>query len=393
MKISEWYNYGGGDCTATFETQPVGVYIFDYFSIDIVNDKFHFGGEEYFLGEFSKDIANTSEDFIEKLLVPAAKINESYHKIRNERALSDDDFTVAKDNIYEIIDQIKNVKPFCYYDLEHSKEKIDLVFQDEFIKGYVSPETQEDNDRFDYAVQSMLSYIYLVNDIANFRKIAIDFTDFFMSGDSRRKEDIAISAFCFFRDKSLVRQLNTTKQFDILNGISLRPWVMQVPTIVPILETDFAIARRLYFTRFMDFLITELFEALSHGHYLWRCCVCGKYFLMTTARRQLYCSDVNEEYGAPCSYAASHPDVINKKLEKESKKNSPVYDLWQKRYNSIRKDKSNGKINKAISAEAKKIIDAKRDRARIDFEYAKNEYEKEMDLKIIYEEAIRNVDG
>ena len=85
--------------------------------------------------------------------------------------------------------------------------------------------------------------------------------------------------------------------------------------------------------------------------------------------------------------------MINKKLEKENKKNSPVYILWQRRYNSIRKDKSIGKYSDAVSAEAKKIIDAKRDRARVDFDYAKNEYEKEMELKAIYEEAIRNVDG
>ena len=377
---------------ATFETQPIGIYTFDYFSIDIVNDKFNFGGKAYSLGEFTKDIANTSEDFIEKLLISAAKINETYHKIRSGEALSDDDFTNAKENIYEVINQIQNIKPFCYYDLEHSKEKIDLVFQDEHIKGYVLPETQEDNDRFDYAVQSMLSYIYLVNDVANFRKIAIDFTEFFMSGNSRRKDDIAINAFCFFRDKSRVKQLNETKQFDILNSISLRPWVMQVTTVVPTLETDFAIARRLYFTRFMDFLITELFEALSHGHYLWRCGVCGKYFLMTTARRQLYCSDVNKEYGAPCSNVASHPNIVKKKLKKEDKKNSPIYILWQRRYNSIRKNKSTGKYSDAVSAEAKKIIDTKRDRARVDFDYAKNEYEKEMDLKLIYEEAVRNVD-
>lgn len=377
---------------ATFETQPIGIYTFDYFSIDIVNDKINFGGKAYSLGEFSKDIANTSEDFIDKLLIPAALINETYHKIRNGEALSEDDFNNAKENIYEVINQIQSTKPFCYYDLEHSKEKVDSVFQDEYIKEYVSPETQEDIDRFDYAVQSMLSYVYLVNDVVNFRKIAIDFTEFFMSGDSRKKEDIAINAFCFFRDKSLVQQLNETKQFDILNGISLRPWVMQVPVIVPTVETSFAIARRLYFTRFMDFLITELFEALSHGHYLWRCGVCGKYFLMTTARRQLYCSDVNEEYGAPCSNVASHPNIVKKKLKKEDKKNSPIYILWQRRYNSIRKNKSNGKYDEEVSAEAKKIIDAKHDRARIDFDYAKNEYEKEMELDLIYEEAIRNLE-
>ena len=107
----------------------------------------------------------------------------------------------------------------------------------------------------------------------------------------------------------------------------------------------------------------------------------------------MYCSNVNEEYGAPCSNVASHPNIVKKKLKKESKKDSPIYILWQRRYNSIRKNKSNGTYDEAVSAEAKKIIDAKRDRARIDFDYAKNEYEKEMELDLIYEEALRNVDA
>lgn len=93
----------------------------------------------------------------------------------------------------------------------------------------------------------------------------------------------------------------------------------------------------------------------------------------------------------PCSYVAKHLEITKTKLDKESKKDGPLYDIWRKRNNSIRKNKSLGKYSDAVSAEAKRIIDKKFEIAQIDFDYAKEQYEKEMDLKLIYDEAVKNV--
>ncbi len=375
------------------ETTEFGTYLLDYFSIDIVGGKFLFNGNEFSLGEFTKDVANLPDEFISELLTPCYKINDVFHSLRTFGTLTHDDFINAKTAILEIINLIKTVKPFCYHNIKKSKEKIDIVFHDDSIKKYLEQKTQEDAELIDYAAQSMLSYIYLVNDIVNFKNIAVKFTDFFMFDGSRSKRDIAVNAMCFFTDPAAIKQVSATRELDILNSVNLRPWVMQVPVVIPDFDLRFAIGRRLYFTRLLDFLVTEMFEGMSQGHYLWKCGVCGKYFLMTTAHNRMYCSDVNAEYGAPCANVACHKKIVKKDLKKENKKDSPIYILWQKRYSSIRKNKSTGKYSAAVSAEAKKIIDAKRDRARIDFDYAKGEYEKEMDLDLIYEEAIKNVDA
>ncbi len=143
----------------------------------------------------------------------------------------------------------------------------------------------------------------------------------------------------------------------------------------------------------MDFLITELFEALSRGHYIWKCGVCGKYFLMTTAHNQLYCSTVNEEYGVPCTNIARNRRKVKLEYKPESRKDTPQYILRKKRLNSVRKNKSLGKYSDAVSAEAKKIIDRNYERAQFDFDYSEKEYEADMNLKKIYEEAIKNVDA
>ena len=51
-----------------------------------------------------------------------------------------------------------------------------------------------------------------------------------------------------------------------------------------------SVTRRLSFDRFASFIVTDFFEGLHHGHYLRQCPICGQYFLMQSARRQIYCS-------------------------------------------------------------------------------------------------------
>jgi hypothetical protein len=101
----------------------------------------------------------------------------------------------------------------------------------------------------------------------------------------------------------------------------------------------------------------------------------------------MYCSEVNPEYGVPCNYVAKHPEITKAKMPSQKKSDSPYYLLWKKRADSIRKNKSLGKYDETVSAKAKALIDEYFDRTNYDFEYAKYKYEKDMELKRIYERA------
>ena len=376
------------------ERDAVGIYNPTYFSIDIIDGNFNMGGKKYILGQFLADVANLFTEYIKGLLRLTVLLFENYSEIQIAGGYLKDNFIKARTQVNDILNYIQDTAPFCHFNIDQGRELLDKYFCDSSYERYDSLETAEDISLLDDSNQLLKSICYIGNDIANFNHVIINFTEFIMMGNSRKKDSLAIDAFMFFSSEKYMQFFEQANAIPYMAGVNLRPWVTQVPVAIPDFETDsVTIARRLYFTRFMDFLITELFEALSHGHYLWKCGVCGKYFLMTTAHNRMYCSDVNEDYGAPCSNVASHPNIVKKKLKKEDKKNSPIYILWQKRYNSIRKNKSTGKYSAAVSAEAKKIIDAKRDRARIDFDYAKSQYEKEMDLELIYEEAMKNVDA
>ena len=164
-------------------------------------------------------------------------------------------------------------------------------------------------------------------------------------------------------------------------------------TIIPVVESangTSKIFRTVYYNNLKDFLMTDLFEGYIHGHYLWRCDICDRYFFMTTARNQLYCSTVNKKYGVPCSYIAKHPEVTQRKMKKQRKSDSPYYVLWKNRYDSIRKNKSLSKYSANVSAKAKELIDYYFNLANVDFDYAENQYEKDMELSKIYEEAMKD---
>ena len=166
-------------------------------------------------------------------------------------------------------------------------------------------------------------------------------------------------------------------------------------TVMPVIENikgENCIFRKVYYNNLKDFLNTDLFEGYIQGHYLWRCGICDRYFFMTTAHKQLYCSTKNPKYDVPCSYVAKHPEVVKRKMERQNKTDSPYYLLWKKRNDLIRKNKSLGKYDEAVSAKAKKYIDDRFDEAQINCDYAETQFEKDMEMENIYKAAKEMLD-
>ena len=96
---------------------------------------------------------------------------------------------------------------------------------------------------------------------------------------------------------------------------------------------------------------------------------------------------MNSQYGVPCSYVAKHPEVLQRKPEQQKKTASPYYLLWKRRSDLIRKNKSLGKYDEAVSAKAKEYIDSCFELARVDFEYAATQYMNDMEMTNVYQKA------
>ena len=378
---------------------------FDYFAVDIDDKNIILNNEKHPLGYISNCIANLPKEFATNLLIHSGKINHHWQELKLN-GYSRKSFIDIFADINKMIDYMQSLEPFKYFDIEESRATVSKLFGEDALDDYeyllkhlkIKYATTDENEierlneiehKSKTAENLLRAYSYIGVDVANFGTMIINYVENFINEDSRLKDNIAKFTCDFFENEEVQINLSASNPaVMIMEGFKLKPIQSNVPTI-KFENGKYKIIRRMYFSRMMDFFVTEFFEALSQGHYIWKCDICNKYFLMTTAHKQLYCSTVNKEYGVPCSYVAKHPEITKRKMKKQKKSDSPYYVLWHKRNCSIRKNKSLGKYNEAVSAKAKKLIDDKFERAQFDFDYAENQYEEDMKLSKIYEEAMK----
>ena len=144
-----------------------------------------------------------------------------------------------------------------------------------------------------------------------------------------------------------------------------------------------SVSRRFSFDSFYSFILTDFFEGLHYGHYLRQCPICGRYFLMQSARRQKYCPTgyAPKPYRGkrlPCrKYAAA----IHRK---ELAENDPVIDLYNRRCAAIRAEKSRGDITPAFAEQARLLAQDRKFLALRDEKYANSQYETDLSRQKLY---------
>ena len=150
------------------------------------------------------------------------------------------------------------------------------------------------------------------------------------------------------------------------------------------------LAKRLSFDSYYSLILTDFFEGLHYGHYPRRCEICGKYFLMQSARRQKYCS-----YGiAPELYRGNeiscrkYAAVLNRK---EKAENDPIAAVYNRRCAAIRTECGRGTIKTEFVETAKRLAKEHKLRTQKDDRYAKEEYRKDMSREALYAETDRKM--
>lgn len=148
-------------------------------------------------------------------------------------------------------------------------------------------------------------------------------------------------------------------------------------------------ARKLYFTNYYGFVLTDFFEGLHYGHYPRQCPVCERYFLMTCARRQIYCNGY-----AP--FKVKGKSITCRKYAarikaKEYADGDPITYIYKNRCSAIRTEKSRGTITEDFAQAALKLAKELMQRARFDDEYARTLYKKEMTKTALYQETDRRL--
>ena len=145
------------------------------------------------------------------------------------------------------------------------------------------------------------------------------------------------------------------------------------------------LARRLYFDSYYSFVMTDFFEGLHYGHYPRRCDICKKYFLMTSAARQKYCTGYApfklKGKAITCrKYAAR----INRK---ELAAGNPVIRIYKNRCSVLRMERKRGTVTEEFASTALDLAKERMQRAKEDAEYANSQYESDMSREKLYAEV------
>jgi hypothetical protein len=369
----------------------------DLFSITYKKDKFVICEKEYPIGYTSYLVMNDDCRYIDETFFEELR---EFTKVLLDNEFNRESFLDYYNKINSAIDMLNHYEIFRLLAVSKYKEKIDRLFTEEKIKLYEEYNQLEQNEyrikiskRLDKVLKVSIDLELAfsigffissaVKEVKQYSSVVFQMTNKIVNRNARTKSNLAKAFNDFLTDPYL----------NFIFDVNSNPFSTKA-TLTPIVESDngnLTIYRNIYYNNLKDFLMTDLFEGYIHGHYLWRCDICDRYFFMTTAHNQLYCSTVNKEYGVPCSYVAKHPEITKRKMTKQRKSDSSYYVIWKRRNDSIRKNKSLGKYSEEVSTKAKKIIDMKFEKAQIDFDYAENQYEDEMKLKNIYSEAIKSL--
>lgn len=295
------------------------------------------------------------------------------------------EFLKAGERILLILDILDKVEPFQLLDIEAEKQRIEKMFVPETVKGieaYFADRAKI--AECDYGAKSFQTFKGNI-DMNQFQenkmllkevRKTLEFYD--SIGDGMGNAFDALRRFVTEQDEAVrldeEHLLGIAKRClkgAVHSGISYEPVLRKKR------ET---MARRMTFQDFYSFILTDFFEGLHYGHYPRKCNVCGRYFLMTSARRQYYCKGLSKYVDAkgkriPCrKYAA-----ISREHIRELAENNPITAIYKRTMNYIRKCEQRGKISPEFSAYAKDYAWECRERIDMDCEYLFKQYEKDME--------------
>ena len=305
--------------------------------------------------------------------------------------LYEPDYLKAREYILHMLRALRRIHPYDTLDIDLEEERINYLFSTE-VEQQITEYWQR---------RSIIQNIDLGRKIYDHMPDAYD-ADFFERTAHILDEVIDTLNFytefgghiynSFTQLEAFVRDIDTVERLD--EG-HLLPYALKIFDYEPMpMKTEFVrikknarsssavTARRLYFDNYYSFVITDFFEGLHYGHYPRQCEICEKYFLMTSARRQKYCSGkapekLNGKFVSCRKYAAA----MNRK---ELAIDDPIASLYNKRCTAIRTEKSRGTITAEFAECAKALAKEHKYRAYEDDDYANTQYAADMERTKLY---------
>ena len=375
--------------------------ISSFFTADYRDGKVIFGGKSYPAGVFATHLLNQFyiNDTAARIAVFRDDLNYHILKQSNDRYLKVTEFVKTGANILEALKALPKLRPFDGLNIEEIRNSVTTLFTEENgqkICGYFAEK----------AKLSLLSQNEVASGTADRMKNATDFSEI----ESNITEIKSILLFfdsladdLILAHGNVLNFCNRIDEVERLDEAHLLPLALEIFVDHQFTQSGRyisvkknaksvtgTVAKRLNFDSYYSFILTDFFEGLHYGHYPRKCEICGKYFLMQSARRQKYCSYgiAPELYRGKKITCRKYAAVLNRK---EKAENDPIVSLYNRRCGAIRTEVGRCTISKAFGEAAKHLAKEHKLRALADDQYAKTQYRKDMSREALYAEVDRNL--
>ena len=375
--------------------------ISSFFSADYRDGRVIFGGKSYPAGVFATHLLNQFyiNDTAARIAVFRDDLN--YHILAqlNNRYLNITEFVKTGANTLEALKALPKLRPFDGLNTDEIRNTVEMLFTEQVgqaICGYFA----------DKAKLSLLSQNEIAAGTADRMKTATDFS-VIESNITEIKSTLlffdSLADDLILAHESLLKFCSRIDEVERLDEAHLLPLALEIfvdhhftqsGRYISVKKNAKSVigivAKRLYFDSYYSFILTDFFEGLHYGHYPRKCEICGKYFLMQSARRQKYCSYgiAPELYRGKKITCRKYAAVLNRK---EKAENDPIVTIYNRRCGAIRTEVGRCTISKAFGEAAKHLAKEHKLRALADDQYAKTQYKKDMSREALYVEVDRNL--
>ena len=375
--------------------------ISSFFTADYRDGRVIFGGKSYPAGVFATHLLNQFyiNDTAARIAVFRDDLN--YHILAqlNNRYLSITEFVKTGANTLEALKALPKLRPFDGLNIEEIQNKVTTLFTAETgqkICGYFADKakfsllTQDDiaagtADR----MKNVTDFSVIESNITEIKSILLFFDSL---ADDLILAHGSLLKFCRRIDE--VERLDEAHLLPLALEIFVDHHFTQSGIYISVKKNAKSVtgivAKRLNFDSYYSLILTDFFEGLHYGHYPRKCEICGKYFLMQSARRQKYCpyGIAPELYRGKKITCRKYAAVLNRK---EKAENDPIVSLYNRRCGAIRTEVGRCTISKAFGEAAKHLAKEHKLRALADDQYAKMQYKKDMSREALYAEVDRNL--
>ena len=376
------------------------------FSVDFWKDKTYIGKRVFPAGYFMIPLLNNDGGIVSMFGAYASDMWTLIEQLESG-SIRWKDFESARETAHEMCALVQKMEPFCYLnDSYYEDGKIDFLMREMQFNSlqkyfHLLSEQYNENRLFMFLPKEEQRILnegkYFYEQLMHLLKFyALLFWDGAMmydlgntlmknlKEDEKLDEQMLITKVCelFPVPYSYIKNENEhgKRESHRVNCADVEYIALQVPNSKKIVT-----ARRMYFDRWIDFLIADFFEGIRHKHYPKKCAVCGKYFLIENGHNRKYCDgiDPNDAKGRSCRQVGADRN----RRQRENPKVHPIKEACRRRINTIDQHRYRGKISKEFADTAKKLAKDRRDRALMDPIYANKQYSRDISQVAIYSAA------